>query len=180
VSDRWQTCSAHHLFHLYRFVSCDFDQVRGQPHALTQICGLRAEDDTYEIVKHLRNTIPSPISMLCQSCADFLPRTLVEECSFDHQIEVLFSCFSTTCHLCRFLQDKFLPIETEEFTGDAIPSVKLLWMRNGASYKVVQARGQRPWHPPVDLRLVTAERARYHRQKSSFLLTFGRTRTIHK
>src|ERR1700722_6004542 len=97
--------------------------------------------------------------MLCQSCADFLHRTLVEECSFDHQIEVLFSCFSTTCHLCRFLRDKFLPIETEELTGDATLSVKLLRMRNGASYKGVQARGQRPRYPAVDLRLVAAEGA---------------------
>jgi hypothetical protein len=102
--------------------------------------------------------------MLCQSCADFLPRTLVEECSFDHQIELLLSSSSTTCPLCRFLQEKFLPIEPEKLTRDTTPSVKLLWMRNGASYKVVQARGQLPWHPPVDLRLVTAERALYHRR----------------
>lgn len=102
--------------------------------------------------------------MLCQSCADFLLRTLVEECSFDHQIELLLSSSSTTCPLCRFLQEKFLPIEPEKLTRDATPSVKLLWMRNGASYKVVQARGQLPWHPPVDLRLVTAERALYHRR----------------
>jgi hypothetical protein len=111
--------------------------------------------------------------MLCQSCADFLPRTLVEECSFDHQIELLLSSSSTTCQLCRFLQDKFLPIETEELTKDTAPSVKLLWMRNGASYKVVQARGQWPWHPAVDLRLVTAERELYHRPISSILLIFA-------
>jgi hypothetical protein len=130
--------------------------------------------------QHLCNAIPSPISMLCQSCADFLPRSLVEECSFDHQIELLLSSFSTTCHLCKFLQDKFLPIEIGELTRDPTPSVKLLWMRNGASYKVVQARGQLPRYPPVDLRLVTAERALYHRQILPFLLTFCRARIIQK
>jgi len=50
VSDRWQTCSVHLLFRLYRVVSCDLDQVRGQPHARTQICGLRTEDDTCGVV----------------------------------------------------------------------------------------------------------------------------------
>jgi hypothetical protein len=111
--------------------------------------------------------------MLCQSCADFLPRTLVEECSFNHQIELLLSGSSTTCHLCRFLQDKFLPTEPGELARDTAPAVKLLWMRNGTSYKVVQARGQWPRHPPVDLRLVTAEGALCHRQTSSLLLTFA-------
>jgi hypothetical protein len=92
--------------------------------------------------------------MLCESCADFIPRTLAEKCSLEHPIEQLFSCPTATCPLCRHLQDRFLPVSADVDDGKPSPSVKLNWMRNGASYKVVQARGQHSWHSPMDLRLL--------------------------
>ena len=118
------------------------------------------------------------MSMLCQSCAEFLPTTLVEECSHDHQMELLISSSTTTCSLCKHLQEKFLPIEANEGSRDKILGVKLLWTRSGRSYKVVQARGQWPWHAPENLRLVTVERAKHRRQDSGLFTDVCRTKTI--